>query len=120
MSGPRHYCGVVGINAGHNVVADLQKALMIIQHRGQDSAGVSVFDGSVINTVKDGGLVQIALPKERIENIQGQVGIGHVRYATTGGKGAMNAQPMTMTSRKPISGLVAHQPLFRRSVEASE
>ena len=104
MSGPRHYCGVVGINAGHNVVADLQKALMIIQHRGQDSAGVSIFDGSVINTVKDGGLVQIALPKERIENIKGQVGIGHVRYATTGGKGSMNAQPMTMTT---VFGMIA-------------
>ncbi len=98
MSGPRHYCGVVGISAKHHIVADLQKALMIIQHRGQDSAGVSVFDGNVINTVKDAGLVQIALPKERIENIQGQVGIGHVRYATTGGKGAKNAQPMTMTT----------------------
>ncbi|MCQ2085601.1 MAG: amidophosphoribosyltransferase [archaeon] len=98
MSGPRHYCGVVGINAGHNVVADLQKALMIIQNRGQDSAGVSVFDGVVINTVKDAGLVQVALPKERIENIEGKVGIGHVRYATTGGKGAQNAQPMTLTT----------------------
>jgi len=98
MSGPRHYCGVVGITAGHNVVAGLQKALMIIQHRGQDSAGISVFDGNSISTVKDAGLVQTALPKERIENLNGNVGIGHVRYATTGGKGSMNAQPMIMTT----------------------
>ena len=98
MSGPRHYCGVVGITAGHNVVAGLQKALMIIQHRGQDSAGISVFDGNSISTVKDAGLVQTALPKERIENLNGNVGIGHVRYATTGGKGGMNAQPMIMTT----------------------
>ena len=72
MSGPRHYCGVVGITAGHNVVAGLQKALMIIQHRGQDSAGISVFDGNAISTVKDAGLVQTALPKERIENLNGK------------------------------------------------
>lgn len=98
MSGPRHYCGVVGINAGHNVVAGLQKALMIIQHRGQDSAGVSVFDGETINTVKDAGLVQVALPRERLESLDGHVGIGHVRYATTGGKGAKNAQPMVLTT----------------------
>ncbi|AMH94006.1 amidophosphoribosyltransferase PurF [methanogenic archaeon ISO4-H5] len=98
MSGPRHYCGVVGITAGRNVVAGLQKALMIIQHRGQDSAGISVFDGNSISTVKDAGLVQTALPKERIENLNGNVGIGHVRYATTGGKGSMNAQPMIMTT----------------------
>ncbi len=98
MSGPRHYCGVVGINSDHGVVARLQKALMIIQHRGQDSAGVSVFNGTTIDTVKGAGLVQTALPKDRISGLSGNVGIGHVRYATTGGKGVMNAQPITMTT----------------------
>lgn len=98
MSGPRHFCGVVGISSTNGVVARLQKALMIIQHRGQDSAGVSVFDGSAINTVKDVGLVQTAIPKDRIAGLSGNVGIGHVRYATTGGKGLRNAQPMTMTT----------------------
>ena len=52
MSGLRHYCGVIGINADHNVVPSLQKTLMIIQNRGQDSAGISVFDGMEIHTVK--------------------------------------------------------------------
>ncbi len=98
MSGPRHYCGVVGINSEHGVVARLQKALMIIQHRGQDSAGVSVFDSTSINTAKGAGLVQTALPRDSISGITGRVGIGHVRYATTGGKGATNAQPITMTT----------------------
>ncbi|AGI48250.1 amidophosphoribosyltransferase [Thermoplasmatales archaeon BRNA1] len=98
MSGPRHYCGVVGINADHNIVAALQKALMILQHRGQDTAGISVFDGMEIHTVKDAGLVQTALPKDRIAQLYGNVGIGHVRYATTGGKNVKNAQPITVAT----------------------
>ena len=104
MSGLRHYCGVIGINADHNVVPSLQKTLMIIQNRGQDSAGISVFDGMEIHTVKGAGLVQTALPKESLEPYKGKVGIGHVRYATTGGKGVKNAQPMTMITG---SGMMA-------------
>lgn len=98
MTGPKHSCGVVGINADHDVVAALQKTLMIIQHRGQESAGISVFDGMIIHTVKDAGLVQNALSRERLTGMSGTVGIGHVRYATTGGKGVRNAQPLTMTT----------------------
>lgn len=89
---------MVGIKAGRDVNAMLQKALMILQHRGQESAGISVFDGSAINTVKDGGLVQSAIPRDKLEHLTGNVGIGHVRYATTGGKSAKNAQPMTMVT----------------------
>ena len=102
--GPRHHCGVVGIAADHNVVPSLQKVLMIIQNRGQDSAGISVYDGMKISTVKDVGLVQTALPKSRIENLSGKTGIGHVRYATTGSKGIENAQPMTMVAS---AGMIA-------------
>ena len=77
---------------------------MILQHRGQDTAGISVFDGQSINTVKDAGLVTTALPRERIASALGTVGIGHVRYATTGGKSSKNAQPMTMVT---ASGQIA-------------
>ena len=95
---------MVGICAGRDVNAMLQKALMILQHRGQDTAGISVFDGLSINTVKDSGLVTTALPRERIESLHGTVGIGHVRYATTGGKTQRNAQPMNMVTS---SGMIA-------------
>lgn len=95
---------MVGINAGHDVNAMLQKALMILQHRGQDTAGISVFDGLSINTVKNPGLVTTALPRDRIEGLHGTVGIGHVRYATTGGKTERNAQPMNMVTS---SGMIA-------------
>ncbi len=98
MTGPEHKCGVVGIAASYNVVPALQKSLMIIQHRGQESAGISIFCGTGIQTVKNNGLVQVALSKDKLTGLEGKVGIGHVRYSTTGSKGVMNAQPFTVTS----------------------
>ncbi|MDD3987107.1 MAG: amidophosphoribosyltransferase [Candidatus Methanomethylophilaceae archaeon] len=100
MTGPKHSCGVVGISAENNVVPALQKSLMIIQHRGQESAGISVYNSEgTIDTVKDSGLVQTALPKYMLSKLHGTVGIGHVRYPTTGTKVNGNAQPLTATTR---------------------
>ena len=86
MSGPKHSCGVVGIAAGSDVANALYTALMIIQHRGHESAGISIYDGAAIETVKGDGLVDAAIPKEKLAALRGNVGIGHVRYATTGSK----------------------------------
>ena len=104
MTGPKHSCGVVGITAQYNIVPALQKSLMIIQHRGQESAGISVFNGDGIQTVKDNGLVQTALTKEKLAGIEGNIGVGHVRYSTTGSRSVMNAQPFTVTT---VFGTVA-------------
>ncbi len=98
MSGPKHSCGVVGISATYNIVPALQKTLMIIQHRGQESAGISVFNKGHIQTVRDNGLVQVALSKEKLANVEGNIGVGHVRYSTTGSKSVINAQPLMVTT----------------------
>ncbi|MDR1954797.1 MAG: amidophosphoribosyltransferase, partial [Candidatus Methanoplasma sp.] len=98
MSGPKHSCGVVGIAATFNVVPALQKTLMIIQHRGQESAGISVFKNGELHTVKDNGLVQVALTNEKIVSLDGSVGVGHVRYSTAGSKSVLNAQPLTVVT----------------------
>lgn len=100
MAGPKHSCGVVAIYATSNVVPLLYKALSVIQHRGQESAGISVFDDGVVSTVKDNGLVNIALNGRNLVGLKGNCGIGHVRYSTTGSKAAVNAQPLTMESSK--------------------
>ncbi len=96
MAGPKHSCGIVGIAADSDVSNALYTALMVIQHRGQESAGISVFTGGTIETVKGDGLVDQAIPKDRLSSVQGNVGIGHVRYATTGSKGYINSQPLTV------------------------
>lgn len=107
MAGPKHSCGVVGIISDFDVASDIYTALMIIQHRGQESAGISVFDGASINTEKDNGLVNVALDKEELQKLTGHSGVGHVRYSTTGTKSVTNAQPLTVTTNfGPVA--VAH------------
>ncbi|MFT0899002.1 amidophosphoribosyltransferase [Candidatus Methanoprimaticola sp. MG2] len=98
MTGPKHSCGVGGISADYDVSPSLYTALMIIQHRGQESAGISVFDGASIGTLKNNGLVNVALPKDDVAKVLGHVGVGHVRYSTTGNKSAVNAQPITVST----------------------
>lgn len=96
MAGPKHSCGIVGFAAGGDVVYVLHRALNVIQHRGQESAGISVFSEGKVTTVKNDGLVSEALTPQALAGVSGKVGIGHVRYATTGNKGAINAQPFTV------------------------
>ena len=98
MSGPKHSCGVVGAAAVYNIVPALNKTLMIIQHRGQESAGITVFKEGEHQTIKNSGLVQFALSADKISRLNGKIGIGHVRYSTTGSKGALNYQPLSVTT----------------------
>ncbi len=100
MAGPKHSCGVVGISAENNVVPALQKSLMIIQHRGQESAGISVYNSEgAIDTIKDSGLVQTALPKYMLSKLHGIVGIGHVRYPAGSRVSKTYAEPLMSTTR---------------------
>ena len=86
------------MSATFDVVPSLYKALSVIQHRGQESAGISVFNGETTDTVKGNGLVSVALNDENLKGASGKCGIGHVRYSTTGSKAAINAQPLTVES----------------------
>ncbi|MCL1978651.1 MAG: amidophosphoribosyltransferase [Methanomassiliicoccaceae archaeon] len=119
MSGPKHSCGIVGIAATYNVVAGLHKTLMIIQHRGQESAGISVFKNGDLHTVKNNGLVQVALSTENISGLEGDIGIGHVRYSTAGSKSVLNTQPLTvMTSFGTVA--IAHNGDITNHAELKE
>jgi amidophosphoribosyltransferase len=98
MAGPNHSCGVVAISADYDVASDLFTALMIIQHRGQESAGISVYNGAAIRTIKGQGLVNDAIPSSMLSDLRGHSGIGHVRYATLGANGYENAQPLNVAT----------------------
>ncbi len=107
MTGPKHSCGVVGMSAAHDVVNHIHKALNIIQHRGQESAGIAAYRNGVITTVKNSGLVNVALTKESMAGLSGESGIGHVRYSQLVTKGVVNAQPISLeTTHGSIS--IAH------------
>ena len=79
-------CGIVGIFRHEGQVsAELYEGLLMLQHRGQDSAGMVTFDGTRFQERKDNGLVANIFDKKAIDSLKGSVGIGHVRYPTAGG-----------------------------------
>ena len=93
---PKHFCGVVGMSLTTDAVPSLRKALRVIQHRGQESAGLAIFDGC-IRQVKGMGLVHEVLTPRAVANLRGNSGIGHVRYSTTGSSVAENVAPIVVS-----------------------
>ncbi len=90
-------CGVVGISfneTGNNVAKSIYYSLYALQHRGQEAAGISVHDGKAIRTHRGMGLVSEVFDDAQIALLRGQVGIGHVRYPTTGRSNIENSQPV--------------------------
>ena len=110
-------CGVVGvylnpedekIKAGKKNAAVLSYyALVSLQHRGQESAGICVSDGENVKIHKAMGLVSDVFNLEHLTDLNGFISVGHVRYATAGSKTIENAQPMLIQS-KLGSVAVAH------------
>jgi len=94
---PREKCAVIGVAGKIPVATDIFYGLRILQHRGQESAGIAVFNGEI--KVKKGmGLTHEVFSKEDIQDLIGHVGIGHVRYGTTGSSVIDNAQPISCTT----------------------
>lgn len=90
-------CGVVGIYGAENAASLTYFALVSLQHRGQESAGIAVSDGEKINLHKNMGLVGDVFEQGHFENLRGSISVGHVRYATAGGRTIENAQPFLNT-----------------------
>ncbi len=99
-------CGIVGVSLKSESYAALSiyYALYALQHRGQESAGIAVHDGNNITTLKGMGLVSEVFKKQDIKRLKGNVGIGHVRYSTTGGSSIESCQPFLVSSK---SGSIA-------------
>ncbi|WP_326597807.1 amidophosphoribosyltransferase [Streptomyces sp. NBC_01803] len=92
--GPRDACGVFGVWAPGEEVAKLSFfGLYALQHRGQESAGIAVSDGSKILVFKDMGLVSQVFDETSLGALQGHIAVGHARYSTTGASTWENAQP---------------------------
>ena len=95
MEHVREACGVFGIYAPGVLVAPLVfDGLFALQHRGQESAGMAIGDGETITVVKDMGLVTSVFDARSLSSLDGFVGLGHVRYSTTGPSTWQNAQPV--------------------------
>jgi amidophosphoribosyltransferase len=91
---PGHECGVFGVYAPNQPVSHLTYlGLYALQHRGQESAGMAVSDGSLITVIKDMGLVSKVFDDRTLAALTGHLAIGHTRYSTTGSSTWQNAQP---------------------------
>jgi amidophosphoribosyltransferase len=97
---PKHYCGVFGI-FNHPKAAELTYfGLYALQHRGQESAGIVTCDGEKFRTHLGMGLVSQVFKGDALENLPGNIAIGHTRYSTTGSSELRNAQPLTMDCKR--------------------
>ncbi|MDH7480431.1 MAG: amidophosphoribosyltransferase [Armatimonadota bacterium] len=97
---PHEECGVFGVYAeGEDVARLTYFGLFGLQHRGQESAGIAVSDGSVIRVHKDMGLVNQIFTESILAELRGHIAIGHNRYSTTGSSIVQNAQPIVCESK---------------------
>jgi amidophosphoribosyltransferase len=96
--GPNEECGLFGVWApGEDVSRLIYFGLFALQHRGQESAGIAVSDGQNILVYRDLGLVSQVFHERTLATLQGDLGIGHNRYSTTGSTTWENAQPSFKT-----------------------
>ncbi len=103
MAEIKEACGVVGMYGpeGENVAPFLYYGLTALQHRGQEACGMAVSrtdrERGNVCFHKDLGLVSEVLTKEALNKMDGNIGLGHVRYSTTGASVAENAQPLVLS-----------------------
>ena len=100
-------CGVIGIVTSQPVNQALYNALTVLQHRGQDAAGIVTWsDDHGLKQRKSNGLVRDVFRHRHMMRLKGNVGIGHVRYPTAGGSRSSEAQPFYVNS--PYGICLAH------------
>ncbi len=99
-------CGIAGIVAKTDVNLDLYDALCVLQHRGQDAAGITTCDGNRFYLRKGNGLVRDVFLSKHMQQLPGNMGIAHVRYPTAGCSSSAEAQPLYVNS--PYGIALAH------------
>lgn len=99
-------CGIAAIVSNQNVNQDLYDALTVLQHRGQDAAGIATCEGSRLHLRKENGLTRDVFSAEEMLKLKGTMGIAHVRYPTAGCTSAEEAQPFYVNS--PFGLTLAH------------
>jgi len=92
-------CGIIGVaKRSKDAVLDVYDGLLMLQHRGQDAAGIVGFDGTHFREKRGNGLVRDVFHERHIKKLEGQMAIGHVRYPTAGTSDASEAQPFFVNS----------------------
>ncbi|CAH0540800.1 amidophosphoribosyltransferase [Vibrio marisflavi] len=111
-------CGIVGIVGTSPVNQSIYDALTVLQHRGQDAAGICTIESNRFRLRKANGLVKDVFEAKHMQRLQGSVGIGHVRYPTAGSSSASEAQPFYVNS--PFGITLAHNGNLTNAHEVRE
>ncbi|MEK6940714.1 MAG: glutamine--fructose-6-phosphate transaminase (isomerizing) [Nanoarchaeota archaeon] len=113
-------CGIIGYFGNRRAVLVLLNGLAKLEYRGYDSAGLSVLENGKISTVKTKGMVAELAQQEKLQNIDGTVGISHTRWATHGVPNSINAHPHTGCKDKVSvvhNGIIENYKLLREALE---
>jgi amidophosphoribosyltransferase len=111
-------CGIVGIVAKSNANQILYDALTVLQHRGQDAAGIVTCQDDRFFLRKANGLVRDVFMTRHMQRLVGNVGIGHVRYPTAGSSSSAEAQPFYVNS--PYGITLAHNGNLTNTMELAD
>ena len=111
-------CGIVGIVGQSPVNIDLYESLSVLQHRGQDAAGIMTCQDGRFYMRKGNGLVRDVFYKQHMERLIGNMGIGHSRYPTAGCSSSLEAQPFYVNS--PYGIALAHNGNLTNTDELKE
>ena len=110
-------CGLAGIVGHKDVAPEIYDALTVLQHRGQDAAGIMTSHEGRFTQRKSEGLVRDVFQQHHMQRLRGSVGIGHVRYPTAGSSGTALAQPFYVNS--PYGIALAHNGNLTNSQQLS-
>lgn len=111
-------CGIVGIVGQEPVTGKLSDALTVLQHRGQDAAGIATLDGDRLYLRRGAGLVRDVFNAANLSELRGNCGIGHVRYPTAGFDRPDEAQPLYVNS--PYGIALGHNGNLNNTAELRE
>ncbi len=111
-------CGIVGITSNKEVTTRIINSLKKLEYRGYDSAGIATLKNGFINEVKCEGRVEVLEKNISNTNLQGEIGIGHVRWATHGKPSTVNAHPHSSEAVSVVhNGIIENSTILKKVLE---